>query len=137
MTELGVHSEVGKLRKVSVHRPGLALSRLTPSNCQELLFDDVIWVKQGRVEHHAFTDVMRHSGVEVYFVRELLEEALRDAEARKWLLDRKIREEIVRSKGRPGASAAPRHVTGLNSRGGGNVTGKNSDGQSLGSDWSV
>ena len=72
MTKLGVHSEVGKLRKVIVHRPGLALSRLTPSNCQELLFDDVIWVKQGRVEHHAFTDVMRHRGVEVCFVRELL-----------------------------------------------------------------
>ena len=95
MTTYGVHSEVGKLRKVIVHRPGLALSRLTPSNRQELLFDDVIWVKQGRVEHHAFVDAMRHCGVDVYFVRELLEEVLQDAEARKWLLDRKIREEIV------------------------------------------
>ena len=40
----GVHSEVGKLRKVMVHRPGLEHSRLTPSNAEELLFDDVLWV---------------------------------------------------------------------------------------------
>ena len=52
MTGLGVYSEVGKLRKVIVHRPGLALTRLTPSNREELLFDDVIWVKQARIEHH-------------------------------------------------------------------------------------
>lgn len=96
MTEqYGVHSEIGKLRKVIVHRPGLELSRLTPSNREELLFDDVIWVKQARIEHNAFVDVMRHRGIEVFFVRELLEEAMRDLEARKWLLDRRIREEIV------------------------------------------
>lgn len=95
MTDLGVHSEVGKLRKVIVHRPGLALSRLTPSNREELLFDDVIWVKQARVEHHAFVDVMRHRDIDVLFVRELLEETMGDMEARRWLLDRKIRPEII------------------------------------------
>ncbi|MCP4317727.1 MAG: arginine deiminase [Hyphomicrobiales bacterium] len=95
MASYGVHSEVGKLRKVLVHRPGLALSRLTPSNCEELLFDDVIWVKQARVEHHAFVDVMRYRGVEVFFVRELLEETMRDLEARKWLLDRRVTEDTV------------------------------------------
>ena len=87
MTAYGVHSEVGKLRKVIVHRPGLALSRLTPSNCDELLFDDVIWVKQARVEHNAFVDVMHHRGVQVFFVRTLLVETMLDLEARKWLLD--------------------------------------------------
>jgi len=56
MSKFGAFSEVGKLRKVIVHRPGLALSRLTPTNREELLFDDVIWVKQARVEHNAFTD---------------------------------------------------------------------------------
>ncbi|MBL4838572.1 MAG: arginine deiminase [Kordiimonadaceae bacterium] len=95
MSEFGVHSEAGKLRKVIVHRPGLALSRLTPSNCEELLFDDVIWVKQARSEHNIFTDIMRHHGVEVFHARKLLEETMRDKEARKWLLDRKIRPEII------------------------------------------
>ena len=95
MTELGVHSEMGRLRKVLVHRPGLALSRLTPSNREELLFDDVIWVKQARIEHNAFVDIMRYRGIEVFFVRELLEETIRDTEARRWILERKIRPEIV------------------------------------------
>ncbi|TIV12324.1 MAG: arginine deiminase, partial [Mesorhizobium sp.] len=45
MTTLGVHSEVGRLREVMVHRPDLSLRRLTPDNCKALLFDDVLWVK--------------------------------------------------------------------------------------------
>jgi arginine deiminase len=44
MREFGVHSEVGKLRTVMVCRPGLAHQRLTPGNCKDLLFDDVVWV---------------------------------------------------------------------------------------------
>ena len=59
MAEYGVHSEVGKLRKVIVHRPGLEMERLTPSNAEELLFDDVIWVRRARRGHDAFVDLMR------------------------------------------------------------------------------
>ena len=95
MTTLGVHSEVGKLRKVIVHRPGLAIARLTPSNCHELLFDDVLWVKQARQEHLAFVDEMRHRGIEVYHFRELLEETMRDRAARAWLLSLRISENTV------------------------------------------
>ena len=95
MTELGVYSDNGKLRKVLVHRPGLDMSRLTPSNREALLFDDVIWVKQARIEHNAFVDIMDYRGIEVFFVRELLEETIRDLEARRWILERKLRPEIV------------------------------------------
>lgn len=91
----GVHSEVGKLRRVLVHRPGTALARLTPSNCAELLFDDIIWVKEARVEHMAFVDAMRYRGVEVVFLRELLETTLRNPEARSWLLERRVNENTV------------------------------------------
>lgn len=91
----GVHSEVGKLRKVLVHRPGLELTRLTPENRESLLFDDVIWVKQARIEHHEFEDAMRYRGAEVVFVRELLEETLGNPEARRWILDRRINENAV------------------------------------------
>ena len=95
MTTLGVHSEVGKLRKVIVHRPGLAIARLTPSNCHDLLFDDVLWVKQARQEHLAFCDEMRHRGIEVFLFRELLEETVRDMAAREWLLNLRISENTV------------------------------------------
>lgn len=90
MDQYGVYSEVGKLRKVLVHRPDLSLKRLTPSNFQELLFDDVLWVKKARWEHDVFVDQMRNRGVEVLLVAELLAETMRDPEARHWLLDRKI-----------------------------------------------
>ena len=74
MSEYGVHSEVGQLRKVIVHRPGLEMRRLTPSNCQELLFDDVIWARKARQDHDAFVDLMRAEfGITVWRVHELLD----------------------------------------------------------------
>src|SRR3954462_2534016 len=94
-TVLGTHSEVGKLRMVMVHRPALAHERLSPSNCHELLFDDVIWVRRARQEFDAFVDVMRDRGVEVLILHELLAETLEDPEAREWLLSRRSRPEEV------------------------------------------
>ena len=76
MSEFGVHSEVGKLRKVMVHRPDLSLQRLTPSNHDELLFDDVLWVERAQYEHDQFVARMRDRGVEVFLLSELLAEAL-------------------------------------------------------------
>jgi len=90
MAKLGVYSEVGKLHKVLVHRPDLSLKRLTPSNCDELLFDGVLWVKKARWEHDMFVDHMRSRGIEVVLVSELLAETLKDQEARKWILGRKV-----------------------------------------------
>jgi arginine deiminase len=94
-TVLGTHSEVGKLRTVMVHRPDLAHERLSPSNCHELLFDDVIWVRRARQEFDAFVDLMRSREVEVLLLRELLTQTLEDREAREWLLSRRIRPEEV------------------------------------------
>ena len=91
----GVHSEAGKLRRVLVHRPGAAMARLTPSNCAEMLFDDVIWVKQARIEHMTFVDVMRSRGIDVVFLRELLEETMRDPVARRWLLEARVNDNTV------------------------------------------
>jgi arginine deiminase len=85
-----VHSEVGRLRRVLLHRPDLELQRLTPSNVKDLLFDDVLWVKRARQEHDAFADTLREQGVEVLYVEELLAETVKDDRARGWLLDRVI-----------------------------------------------
>jgi arginine deiminase len=92
---LGVHSEVGTLRTVIVHRPDLAHERLSPSNCHELLFDDVIWVRRARQEFDAFVDLMRSRGAEVLLFHELLAETMEDREAREWLLSRRLRPEDV------------------------------------------
>lgn len=89
-SDLGVHSETGRLRTVMVCPPGLAHRRLTPGNCEELLFDDVFWVKEARKDHDAFRAAMEGEGVEVLDVQALLAETLDIPEARAWLLDRKI-----------------------------------------------
>src|SRR3954469_3984233 len=94
-TALGANSEVGTLRTVIVHRPDQAHERLSPTNCHELLFDDVIWVRRARQEFDAFVDLMRERGVEVLLFHELLTETLADAEARQWLLSRRLRPEEV------------------------------------------
>ncbi|HAQ74812.1 arginine deiminase [Stutzerimonas nitrititolerans] len=92
---LGVHSEVGKLRKVLVCSPGLAHQRLTPSNCDELLFDDVLWVSQAKRDHFDFVTKMRERGVEVLEMHNLLTDILHDAEAKGWILDRKLTPNLV------------------------------------------
>jgi arginine deiminase len=87
---LHVDSEVGALRRVLLHRPDLELRRLTPSNCADLLFDNVLWVQRARQEHDAFADTLRDRGVEVLYVGELLAETVKDDDARRWVFDRMI-----------------------------------------------
>ena len=90
MSKLGVHSEVGKLRTVMVCRPGLAHQRLTPGNCKDLLFDDVLWVHEAQKDHYDFVLKMQERGVEVVDLHELLAETLENKEARKFVLDRRL-----------------------------------------------
>jgi arginine deiminase len=110
-----VDSEVGTLRKVLVHRPGLEHTRLTPSNAEELLFDDVIWVKRAKEEHDAFCGVMRDCGVEVFYAEELLSDVLGIPEAREWVLNRVLDERhvgvyLARSRHEWGRHASPAEV---------------------------
>ena len=81
MSTFGVHSEVGRLRKVMVHRPDLSLQRLTPSNHDDLLFDDVLWVERAQHEHDQFVARMRERGVEVFLLDDLLADALAASDA--------------------------------------------------------
>ena len=89
-TGFGVHSEVGKLRRVMIHRPDLELSRLTPTNHDDLLFDDVMWVRRARQQHDVFADLLRSRGVEVLYLETLLAETMALPEARQWMLDRAV-----------------------------------------------
>jgi len=90
-----VDSEVGQLRQVIVHRPGLELSRLTPQNIGELLFDDVMWAKRAKEEHDAFAEALRDKGVEVHYYGDLLRQVLERAEGRRFVLDRICTPEMV------------------------------------------
>lgn len=87
---LGVHSETGNLRQVIICRPGLAHRRLTPDNYEDLLFDDVFWVKQAQKDHDDFADQMRAEGVDVLETGAMLAETMDIPKARKWVLDARI-----------------------------------------------
>jgi arginine deiminase len=91
----GVHSEVGRLRRVIVHRPGLELSRLTPSNCDALLFDDVLWATKAREEHDVFAQVLRARDITVDYFSDLLAQTMEIPQAREFVLDRTCSPEQV------------------------------------------
>jgi arginine deiminase len=90
-----VRSEVGQLRQVIIHRPGLELSRLTPRNVGDLLFDDVLWAKRAKEEHDAFAQALRDKGVRVHYFGQLLGETLELPEGRAFVLDRLCTAEIL------------------------------------------
>ncbi|MBB5575794.1 arginine deiminase [Rhizobium paranaense] len=88
--QFGVHSEVGQLRKVMVCAPGRAHQRLTPSNCDSLLFDDVLWVDVAKRDHFDFINKLRERGIEVVEMHNLLAQTVAIPEAKKWILDQQI-----------------------------------------------
>src|SRR5688500_870258 len=92
---LHVSSEVGRLRQVILHRPGVELSRLTPDNIRRLLFDDILWATQARDEHDAFAQTLRDHDVTVHYFGDLLAEVLEIPAARSWVLDRIITDDTV------------------------------------------
>ena len=92
---LRVDSEIGRLRKVLLHRPGREIELMSPESAKELLFDDILWLKQARREHDQFADALRDRGVEVFYIQDLLAEVLDDAEGRKWVLEHSIRPGLV------------------------------------------
>jgi len=76
MPLLQVYSEIGKLKKVLLHRPGKELENLTPRLLDRLLFDDIPWLELARKEHDGFAEVLRNLGVEVLYLEDLVTETL-------------------------------------------------------------
>ena len=85
-----ITSEVGRLRSVLVHRPGIELARLTPENKDRLLFDDILWLERAQEEHDRLADLLRSRGVEVLYLRDLLAETLADDAVRGMVIDRVV-----------------------------------------------
>ena len=98
MRGFGVHSEVGKLRTVMVCRPSLAHQRLTPANCHDLLFDDVLWVHEAQKDHYDMVLKMQERGVEVLELHDLLAQTLANEQARAFVLDRRITPNVIGSQ---------------------------------------
>ena len=76
MTGVNVKSEIKPLKKVLLHRPGKELLNLTPNTLEELLFDDIPFLKVAQAEHDAFAQALRNEGVEVFYLEDLTAEVL-------------------------------------------------------------
>ena len=97
----GIHnySEIGKLNKVLLHRPGLELEALTPSTMERLLFDDIPFLKVAQQEHDRFAEVLRENGVEVvYYVQETAK-ALSTPKLQQSLIEDFLDLSLITSKG--------------------------------------
>jgi arginine deiminase len=80
-----VTSEIGRLRRVLVHEPGVEVDRMVPPMMEELLFDDILFGERARDEHGRFRRLLQILGIEVIEAGDLLLETLADPEAREWL----------------------------------------------------
>jgi arginine deiminase len=103
MTETGglfVNSEIGRLKKVLLHRPGKEVENLTPELMDRLLFDDIPYLKVAQEEHDAFAKTFRDNGVEVFYLEELAAETLEDDGVKEKFINQFIDETRVKSPGR-------------------------------------
>lgn len=82
-----IPSEIAPLKTVLMHRPGLEIKRLTPENCDALLFEDVLWLEKAQEEHDIFTNTLKKHHVEVLLIKNLLIETLANPKARTWLFE--------------------------------------------------
>ncbi|OFI47204.1 arginine deiminase [Floricoccus penangensis] len=96
MNEINVYSEIGKLKTVLLHRPGRELENLTPDYLDELLFDDIPYLKQAQVEHDNFANLLRSKGIEVLYLENLAAESLINEEVKEQFIDQFLYEAKIK-----------------------------------------
>ena len=90
--ETGIHntSEIGRLRKVMLHRPGMELENLMPEYLEQLLFDDIPYLRIAQEEHNSFADILRQNGVEVVYLSDLVAESIINQDVKEQLIQELI-----------------------------------------------
>lgn len=92
------NSEIGKLKKVLLHRPGKELENLMPEYLERLLFDDIPYLEIAQQEHDEFARILRNNGVEVVYLEDLVVESIADASVKEQFINEFIEEAGVKSK---------------------------------------
>lgn len=98
-TGIQVFSEIGRLKKVLLHRPGKEIENLTPDLMERLLFDDIPYLEVARQEHDAFADIFRANGVEVVYLEDLAAEAIADVQVKTDFIKEYLAECKIASEG--------------------------------------
>lgn len=91
-----VYSEIGKLKKVMLHRPGKELENLMPEYLERLLFDDIPYLEIAQQEHDAFANIFREQGVEVVYLEDLVAESLFNDDIKLQFINEYIEEAGIR-----------------------------------------
>lgn len=95
---LQVNSEIGRLKKVLLHRPGYEIENLTPDLMERLLFDDIPYLEIARQEHDAFAQIFKDNGVEVYYLEDLIAETLENTLIKEQFIDEFLSETSIISE---------------------------------------
>ena len=98
MSMINVYSEIGKLQKVLLHRPGKELENLTPAMLERLLFDDIPYLKSAQEEHDAFAETLRNNCIQILYLEDLAANSLIDEETRESFINEFLQECGVHSK---------------------------------------
>lgn len=93
---LSVYSEIGKLNRILLHRPGWEVENLTPSIMERLLFDDIPYLKVAREEHDRFAEVLRSQDIEVLYLEDLVAEVLKDKAIKEQFIDEYLKDAEVK-----------------------------------------
>lgn len=83
---ISVYSEIGKLKSVLIHRPGVEVENIVPDYLQRLLFDEIVYLDQAQREHDQFAQILRNEGVEVLYITDLMADILQDSNVREEFL---------------------------------------------------
>ena len=89
---INVTSEIGKLKTVMLHKPGVELEHLVPEELERLLFDDIPYLETAQKEHAIFAGILQENGVEVTYLEDLTAEVLKQ--------DQHLKETFVRHSGK-------------------------------------
>lgn len=95
---INIYSEIGKLKKVMLHRPGKELENLMPEYLERLLFDDIPFLKIAQEEHDAFANILRQNGVEVVYLTDLVAESISNDDIKNQFIAEFIKEAGVNSE---------------------------------------
>lgn len=96
-TYINITSEIGKLRRVMLHRPAQELESLTPDTMNQLLFDDVPYLKVAQKEHDYFAQVLKAQDVEVIYLEDYLKDILIKDHVKKEFIEDFVRSNEVYS----------------------------------------
>ena len=76
------YSEIGRLKKVLLHKPGAELEALTPDTLGDMLFEDIPFLRVAQQEHDKFAKLLKENGVEVIYYVDEAARAMEDQEVR-------------------------------------------------------